>query len=204
MQARVAGVPKRTFRRDPQEKRGRILAVARRLLSEQPYEATTTAEIARLAGVSEGSVFHHFRCKRELLQAVAEDYAGDLWEAMFGSGLWERLSFKLSFERAYEFISKEGLPGFQSVRGAEPQRIVYEVLETRMVEKGADLFEELARRELVRQTSTPMVARWIFSIFVSLLADALCRGRSAVSAEQLAEATRWIEGGLGLGKPRDE
>ena len=203
MQDRVAGVVRRRFRRDPQEKRGRILAVARRLLSEQPYEATTTAEIARLAGLSEGSIFHHFRCKRELLQAVAEDYAGDLWKAMFGSGLGERLSFELSFERAYEFISKEGLPAFTPGRSPEPQLIVSEVLESRLVENGADLLEELARRDLVRRTSSPLVAKWIFSIFASLLADAFCRGRSAVSAEQLAEATRWIEGGLGLRKSAD-
>ncbi len=203
MQDRVAGVVRRRFRRDPQEKRGRILAVARRLLSEQPYEATTTAEIARLAGLSEGSIFHHYRCKRELLQAVAEDYAGDLWDAMFRDAEAEALSFERSFERTCEFISKEGLPGFQSERGAEPQRIVYEVLETRMVKGWTGLIEEQARQGLVRPTSAPMVARWIFSIFASLLADALCRGRSAVSAEQLAEATRWIEGGLGLRKSAD-
>ncbi len=204
MQDRVARSARRRLHRDPEEKHRRILAAARRRFSEQSYEATTTAEIARLAGVAEGTVFHHFHSKPELLRAAADDYACDLWEAMFGSGLGERLSFELSFERAYEFISKEGLPGFQPGRGAEPQRIVYEVLETRMVEGWTGLIEEQARQGLVRPTSAPMVAKWIFSIFASLLADALCRGRSAVSAEQLAEATRWIEGGLGLRKPRDK
>ncbi len=196
--------PKRAFERDPETKCARVLAVARRFFSEQSYEATTTAEIARLAGVAEGTVFHHFHSKPELLRAVADDYACDLWEAMFGSGLGERLSFELSFERAYEFISKEGLPAFTPGRSPEPQLIVSEVLESRMVENGADLLEELSRRELVRRTSSPLVAKWIFSIFASLLADALCRGRSAVSAEQLAEATRWIEGGLGLRRPADD
>ncbi len=109
-------------------------------------------------------------------------------------------SFRECFERGYGFICKEGLPAFTPGRSQEPQRIVYEVLQGRMVERGAEVLEEMARRDLVRPTSTPMVAGWIFSIFASLLADALCRGRSAVSEEHLAEATRWIEGGLGLGQ----
>ena len=87
--------------------------------------------------------------------------------------------------------------------GAKPQRIVYEVLELYMVERGTELLEEQARRGLVRRTSAPMVARWISSIFASLLADALSRGRDAVSAEQLAEAARWIDRGLSLRAPGD-
>ncbi len=169
---RGAAPPRRPFRRDPEEKRARILAVARRLFSEQSYDATTMAEIAHLAGVAEGTVFHHFHSKPELLRAVVEDYACDLWEAMFASVLGERLSFGLSFERAYEFIRKEGLPAFQPGRD-EPKRIVYEVLEARMLENGAELLEELARRGLVRRTNSPMVARWIFSIFITFLADSL-------------------------------
>ena len=106
------------------------------------------------------------------------------------------MSFGLSFERAYEFIRKEGLPGFHPGRGAEPQRIVYEVLETRIVENGVDLLEEFARRGLVRRTNSPVVARWIFSIFVTFLADSLCWGRSTVSAEHLAEAARCVHGAL--------
>ena len=107
-------------------------------------------------------------------------------------------------ERGYGFICKEGLPAFTPGRSQEPQRIVYEVLQGRMAEAGAEMLEELARRDLVRQTSAPMVARWIFAIFASLLTDALYRGRSAVSEEHLAEAVRWIEGGLGLRRPAED
>ena len=56
--------PKRAFERDPEAKRAQVLAVARRLFSERSYQATTMAEIARLACVAEGSVFHHFDNKR--------------------------------------------------------------------------------------------------------------------------------------------
>ena len=180
------------------------MAVARRLFSVQSYEATTTAEIARLAGVAEGTVFHHFGSKRELLEAVAGAYASDLSECMFRSGETDLPSFRECFERGYGFICKEGLPAFTPGRSQEPQRIVYEVMQGRMVERGAEVLEEMARRDLVRPTSAPMVASWIFAIFASLLADALCRGRSAVSEEHLAEAARWIEGGLGLRKPAED
>ena len=190
--------PKRAFQRDPESKRAQILAVARRLFSEQSYEATTTAEIARLAGVAEGSVFHHFRNKPDLLRAVADEYGRDLSECMFGSSGEDMPSFRDCFERAYGFICDEGLPAFTPGRSPELQRIVYEVLQRRMVEHGEEVLEEMARRDLVRPMSAPMVARWIFTIFASLLADALCHGRSAVSEKQLAEAARWIEGGVGM------
>ena len=72
------------------------------------------------------------------------------------------------------------------------------------MEHGEEVLEKMARRGLVRPKSAPTVARWIFAIFVSLLADALCLGRSSVSEEQLDEASRWIEGGLGIrGSPRE-
>ena len=80
----VPGVHRRRFRRAPAEKRARIIAVARACFSEQAYEDTTTAEIARRAGVSEGTIFHHFGTKRGLLVAVAENYALDMARSVLG------------------------------------------------------------------------------------------------------------------------
>ncbi|MDA8122617.1 MAG: helix-turn-helix domain containing protein, partial [Deltaproteobacteria bacterium] len=41
-------------------KRDAILAVASRLFAEKGYGDTPTSEIAREAGVAEGTLYHHF------------------------------------------------------------------------------------------------------------------------------------------------
>ena len=49
-----------TRRRNPEEKRGRLLAAARELFISQGFDGTTTKQIAEQAGVSEGILFHQF------------------------------------------------------------------------------------------------------------------------------------------------
>jgi len=63
-----------TYRRAPEEKRERLLAAARTLFAKQGFEDTSTQQIARMAGVSEGILFHHFGSKKALFEAIAEDF----------------------------------------------------------------------------------------------------------------------------------
>src|SRR5258706_4293810 len=74
-----AGMPRR---RDPEAKRARLMASARELFAERGYAATTTADVARHAGVSEGIVFHQFGSKARLLEAVAAGYRRGVGQAM--------------------------------------------------------------------------------------------------------------------------
>jgi AcrR family transcriptional regulator len=50
--------------------RDRLLDAASRVITEQGIAAATIREIARTAGVAEGSVYNHFRDKTELITAV--------------------------------------------------------------------------------------------------------------------------------------
>jgi len=45
----------------------RIVETARSLFAEKGYNETATAEIARKAGISEGTIYRHFNSKKELL-----------------------------------------------------------------------------------------------------------------------------------------
>ncbi|MFD1392404.1 TetR/AcrR family transcriptional regulator [Lacticaseibacillus jixianensis] len=49
-----------------------VLKACLTLFAEQGYDRTTTADIAQLAGVSEGTVYKHFNNKREILDALLE------------------------------------------------------------------------------------------------------------------------------------
>src|SRR5947209_12784124 len=52
------------------ERRRQILTHARRLFSEHPYAAVSTADIAREAGVARGLLHHYFGTKRDLYLEV--------------------------------------------------------------------------------------------------------------------------------------
>ncbi len=51
----------------PTGSREKIVETARSLFAEKGYKRTTTAEIARQAGFSEGTIYRHFNSKKELL-----------------------------------------------------------------------------------------------------------------------------------------
>lgn len=52
--------------------RDRILETALRLISEHGYRGATTAEIARQAGVAEGTIYRYFKDKKELFLACVD------------------------------------------------------------------------------------------------------------------------------------
>lgn len=54
-------------------KRKVILKAATIMFAEKGYNETSTAELARVTGVAEGTVFYHFKTKLDLLLAVLED-----------------------------------------------------------------------------------------------------------------------------------
>jgi AcrR family transcriptional regulator len=51
-----------------------VLRAARDMFASEGYAAVATQRIAEAAGVSHGSVFHHFKSKRDLFIAVHQDY----------------------------------------------------------------------------------------------------------------------------------
>lgn len=57
-------------RRDPEATRKAILDAAEELFVERGPDATTTAEIAKAAGVNKSLIHHHFHCKEELWEEV--------------------------------------------------------------------------------------------------------------------------------------
>src|SRR3984957_6213497 len=52
--------------------RGQLVAIATRMFAERGYEDTSVEAVLREAGVSRGSLYHHFASKEALFEAVAE------------------------------------------------------------------------------------------------------------------------------------
>ena len=57
-----------------QDRYDAILEAAKRAFSENGYEATSIADIARIAQISDGLVYRYFRNKRELLYEVLKKF----------------------------------------------------------------------------------------------------------------------------------
>ncbi|HEX3237503.1 MAG TPA: TetR/AcrR family transcriptional regulator [Gaiellaceae bacterium] len=84
------------------DRRKHLIETAIRLFSEGSYHGTTTAEIARAAGVSEPILYRHFASKRDLYLAALEH----VWAKTRGA--WERkLTEATDACAAVEAISKE-------------------------------------------------------------------------------------------------
>jgi AcrR family transcriptional regulator len=70
--------------------RRELVRVARELFTEPGYAETPIEDVAKRAGVTKGALYHHFRNKRELFQAVFEELeqeiVGKVVEAAAGAG----------------------------------------------------------------------------------------------------------------------
>jgi AcrR family transcriptional regulator len=53
--------------------RGQLIAIATRMFAERGYEDTSIEAVLREAGVSRGSLYHHFPSKEAVFEAVAEE-----------------------------------------------------------------------------------------------------------------------------------
>ncbi|WP_376700985.1 TetR/AcrR family transcriptional regulator [Listeria booriae] len=52
------------------EKQKKIVAAAIELFAERGFAATSTSEIAKRAGVAEGTIFRHYKTKKDLLTSI--------------------------------------------------------------------------------------------------------------------------------------
>ncbi|MDF2671533.1 MAG: transcriptional regulator [Paenibacillus sp.] len=60
------------------DKQAKILEAAIEIFSEKGYAATSTSEIAQKAGVAEGTIFRHYKTKKDLLLSIAGPIATKL------------------------------------------------------------------------------------------------------------------------------
>jgi AcrR family transcriptional regulator len=101
MATRVA--ESRSRRYDPAETRLRVLEAANHLFSMQGFAKTGTADIARAADVSEGSIFYHFGSKRSLLEELGRLHGERMCEAMEGGDQLEDLEPGITIKRCFDF-----------------------------------------------------------------------------------------------------
>ncbi len=84
------------------EKQKKILEVATVLFAEKGYASTSTSEIAKKAGVAEGTIFRHYKSKKELLITVVSPVTVKLIAPMVKEDIYKVLD--QDFERFEDFL----------------------------------------------------------------------------------------------------
>ena len=93
----------RARRYDPAETKQRVLAAAHMLFSTKGFASTGTADIAREADVSEGSIFYHFGSKKALLAELGVRHGRMMIEAMEAGDALEDLEPGIIIPRVFAF-----------------------------------------------------------------------------------------------------
>lgn len=66
--------------KDPEERRMELIEAAERLFTEKGYEETAVSDIVKEIKVGQGTFYHYFRSKEDILEAVAEKHVAPLVE----------------------------------------------------------------------------------------------------------------------------
>ncbi len=67
---------------DNDQRRAQLLGLARRVFSDRAYDDVSVDELARVAGISKGLLYHYFPTKRDLYVAGLREIADELVDAV--------------------------------------------------------------------------------------------------------------------------
>lgn len=85
----------------------KIVEAAIDLIAEKGYHATSTSEIAKRAGVAEGTIFRHYKTKKDLLISIVipslTNFAAPLYAEQFVEEVFEQ-SYERFDDMLYHFI----------------------------------------------------------------------------------------------------
>lgn len=70
--------------KDPEERKLELIEAAERLFAKKGYEDTAVSDIVKEIKVGQGTFYHYFRSKEEILSAVAEKIVAPLAEEITG------------------------------------------------------------------------------------------------------------------------
>ncbi|MFK0018571.1 TetR/AcrR family transcriptional regulator [Streptomyces sp. NPDC090798] len=108
------------------ERREQLLSVGARLFSESPYDEVWIEQVAEIAGVSRGLLYHYFPTKRDFFAAVVERESERmlrLTAAVPGIPVREQLSAGLDTFLAYVEAHAHGFRAFHRADAAGDQAV---------------------------------------------------------------------------------
>ncbi|MEV0222806.1 TetR/AcrR family transcriptional regulator [Streptomyces sp. NPDC050704] len=116
----AANQGERTRRRlGTEERREQLLSVGARLFSESPYDDVWIEQVAELAGVSRGLLYHYFPTKRDFFAAVVERESKRMLQVTAAvPGVPVRAQLDAGLDTFLEYVQAHG-HGFRAFHRAE-------------------------------------------------------------------------------------
>ena len=153
-----------------EETQTKILKAAQKLFAKHGYGATTTKELAKAAGVAEGTLFRHFENKKAILVEVATQG----WTEILTDLLTE-LSEMASYKAVAQVMRKRML----SLRtNSDMLRVCFmeaqfhpelrDRIQTEVIEKMTDVAEAFFQTAIERGEYRPMNARVVARVFLGM------------------------------------
>ena len=153
-----------------EETQAKILKAAQKLFAKRGYGATTTKELAKAAGVAEGTLFRHFENKKAILVAVATQG----WMEILTDLLTE-LSEMASYKAVAQVMRKRML----NLRtNSDMLRVCFmeaqfhpelrDRIQTDVIEKMTDVAEAFFQTAMEKGEYRPMNARVVARIFLGM------------------------------------
>lgn len=110
-----------TRTREPQQKRSiekknKIIEVGFRLMCENGYQKTTTADIAKAAGVSTGIIYSYFKDKHDIFVAGLEQNGSQMILPMY-----DQFAFPLDIRKSVNIVIDALIDGHQVFMGAHKE-----------------------------------------------------------------------------------
>lgn len=165
------------------EKQQRIVKAAIECFSEKGYAATSTSEIAQKAGVAEGTIFRHYKTKKDLLIAIIAPVMAKLIGPLFLRDFAKMLDapyetyedfLRALFRNRYEF-ARNNLPIVKIIVQEVPfheelretlKRVAAETVMTRF-QRVIETCKE--KGMLTDSIPTPAMIRFVISSMVGLV-----------------------------------
>lgn len=139
--ARGAARPRRRIRLDNEQRRAQLLELARRAFSDRAYDDVSIDDLARVANISKGLLYHYFPTKRDIYVAGLREIADELVEAItrVPSSLAPIEQVRGSVDAYLDHISRHSRAFVSLMRGgigSDPEvAAIIESVRTRLFEK---------------------------------------------------------------------
>ncbi|MGB9723694.1 MAG: TetR/AcrR family transcriptional regulator [Chloroflexia bacterium] len=178
---------------DRVERRRRILEAALDLFARQGFHRTSTRQIARRAGVAEGTIFNHFPTKKDLLVAAAaqvvDEYLGEDLEASPRAGTLELLreTFHSRLELGWRHADRIRFLLGELLMNREMRQAYFEAVVLRLTDRLVGLLEQRVAQGYVRPCNVRVVAGALVGAFLTFLLVALLDEERRLLSDPLEE-----------------
>lgn len=189
---------------DNQQRQDEILTAAVSVFSEKGYAGATTSEVAKAAGVAEGTIFRYFKTKKELLSAIVIKFVHSISGSLILGGVEKILA--TSEGKDLRVVLKEILmdrlrllhrirPAFQVVLTEalyhpEIRNAMYDNVYKRALLTIQPFFERMEEEGKLRTgLSQDTIMRTVMSAFFGLIAQCIYTGMTNEAFEQEADRT---------------